>query len=348
MSYFRQNIEEMEGYVPGEQPSDPTIIKLNTNENPYPPSPKVMEAIHAIGPEQLRRYPDPMANRFRDAAAKIFNVTREQVICGNGMDDILNMSVRAFSGPEAALVYPVPTYTLYAVLGKIQASIMREVPFGPDFTLPIDELAKARGRVTYVANPNSPTGTYIPSEQLATLADRLEGVLCIDEAYVDFAKTDCVELARTRKNVLVMRTMSKGYGLAGLRFGFAIGDKRLIDGLVKVKDSYNVDAISIAAATAALEDQAYRNETRQRVIAERDRLIAALRELGLSPLPSQSNFILARAFKPSARDLYEQLKARRILVRYFNYPGVDDSLRVTVGTPEQNNALLAALSELLK
>jgi histidinol-phosphate aminotransferase len=347
MTYFRAHIEAMEGYVPGEQPSDPTIIKLNTNENPYPPSPRVMEAIAQITPEQLRRYPDPMGNRFRDAAAQVFGVQRENVICGNGMDDILNMTVRAFSGPEAALVYPVPTYTLYAVLAQIQASIIREIPFAPDYELPTDELVRARGRVTYVANPNSPTGTFVEPAKLRELSERLEGVLCIDEAYVDFARADCMELARTRPNVLVMRTMSKGYGLAGLRFGFAVGDRRLIDGLVKVKDSYNVDAVAIAAASAALTDRDYWEQSRQKVIRERKRLAQALGTLGITVLPSESNFLLARALRSGARELYEQLKARRILVRYFNYPGVDDRLRITVGTPEQNDALIAALRELI-
>lgn len=346
MSYFRPNIEAMEGYTPGEQPDDPSVIKLNTNENPYPPSPAVMRAVAGIAPDHLRRYPNPKGDRFRDAAARIFGVSREQVICGNGMDDILNMTVRAFSGPEAALVYPKPTYTLYGVLGLIEASIVREVPFPPDFSLPIDGLVQARGRVTYLANPNSPTGTFVPVEQIARLAERIEGVLCVDEAYVDFAREDCVKLAGTRPNVLVMRTLSKGYSLAGLRFGFAIGHEELIRGLMKVKDSYNVDAISIAAATAAIEDQAYREQTRQKVISERQRLTAALERLGLPCLPSESNFLLATARRPGARDLYEALKRRRILVRYFDSPGIDDKLRITVGTPEQNDALLAALGEL--
>lgn len=366
MSYIRERIEALEAYVPGEQPSDPSVIKLNTNENPYPPSPRVMQAIAAVTPDNLRRYPNPLANPFRDVAARVFGVTRDHIICGNGMDDILNMSVRVFSGPEAALVYPTPTYTLYAVLAEIQASILREVPFPPDFSLPIDALAKARGRVTYLANPNSPTGTFVPATEVAKLADALEGVLCVDEAYVDFAREDCVELARTRPNVLVMRTLSKGYSLAGLRFGYAIGHPRLIAGLMKVKDSYNVDAIAIAAATAALEDQLYREETRQKVISERRRLAAALEKLGLPALPSESNFLFAQARQgclavphaapsashamplKSARGIYESLKARGILVRYFNSPGLDDRLRITVGTPQQNDALLAALTDLVK
>jgi len=347
MTYFRKNIEEIEGYTPGEQPTDPTVVKLNTNENPYPPSPRVLEAIRSITPEQLRRYPHPLANQFRDKAAEIFGVTREMIICGNGMDDILNMTVRAFSGPEAALVYPVPTYTLYAVLAGIQASVVKEVPWGPDYSLPYDALVQARGRVTYLANPNAPTGTLVPVDQVAKLADALDGVLCVDEAYVDFAQRDCMELARTRRNVLVMRTLSKGYGLAGLRFGFAVGDANLIAGLMKVKDSYNADAVAIAAATAAISDCDYREQTRTQVIQERQRLAAALTGLGMPPLPSESNFLFALCKKVPAGKLYELLKARQILVRYFNSPGIADRLRITVGTPQQNDVLVAALKELV-
>jgi len=337
----------MEGYTPGEQPDSLSVVKLNTNENPYPPSPKVMDAIASIQPEQLRRYPHPMGNAFRETAARIFAVTPDHVLCGNGMDDILNLTCRAFSGPEAALVYPVPTYTLYTVLGQLQASIIREVPWGPDYSLPHDALVQARGAVTYLANPNAPTGTFVPVEEVARLADALSGVLCVDEAYVDFADTNCMELAKTRPNVLVMRTLSKGYSLAGLRFGFAVGHPELIAGLVKVKDSYNVDAIAIAAASAALADQDYYQQTRRKVISERQRLATELEKLGLSCLPSKSNFLFACSVRPTAGQLYESLKARGILVRYFNSPGIDDRLRITVGTPEQNDALIAALKELV-
>lgn len=347
MSYFRKNIEQTEGYTPGEQTTDLSVIKLNTNENPYPPSPRVMEAVAAIKPDQLRRYPHPLGNPFRDKAAEVFDVSRDMIVCGNGMDDILNMTVRAFSGPEAALVYPSPTYTLYSVLGAIQASTIKEVSWGPGYSLPHDALVAARGRVTYVANPNAPTGTLVPFDQMARLADALDGVLCIDEAYVDFAERDCLELARTRPNVLVMRTLSKGYSLAGLRFGFAIGDVNLISGLMKVKDSYNADAIAIAAATAAIADREYYAQNRRKVIAERQRLAVALDKLGMPSLPSQSNFLFAQSRRPTAAELYESLKARGILVRYFEKPGINDRLRITVGTPEQNDALIATLKELV-
>jgi len=348
MSYFRDNIATMSGYVPGEQPTDPAVIKLNTNENPYPPSPEALKALAAVEAEDLRRYPSPTGDRFRRTAAEVFGVHPEQVICGNGMDDILNMAVRAFAGPEAPLAYPVPTYTLYPVLARIQDAPVREVPFPPDFSLPVEALIAAKARLTFLANPNAPTGTLVPLEEVARLADGVEGVLAIDEAYVDFAERDCLPLAVSRPNVLVMRSMSKGYGLAGLRFGFAVGHPELIEGLMKVKDSYNVDAVAIAAASAALADRAYYAQTRAKVIRERSRVADALARMGLSCLPSQANFLLATCTRPPARQLYESLKARRILVRYFDSPGLDDKLRITIGTPEQNDALIAALSELTR
>lgn len=346
MKFLLPRIEAMDGYVPGEQPTDPNIVKLNTNENPYPPSPRVLEAIAAISPEQLRRYPNPFGNAFRDAAAEVFGVTRDMILCGNGMDDILNITVRAFSGPDARLVFPTPTYTLYAVLAEIQASLVRAVPFGPNYELPFDELVAARGRVTYLANPNAPSGTFVAPGVVEDLAERLDGVLCIDEAYADFADVNCMELVRRHENVLVMRTLSKGYSLAGLRFGFAVGHPSLIAGLMKIKDSYNVDAVAIEAAAAAVRDQDYARQTWQKVRQERVRLAAALDALDMPSFPSQSNFLLARPGWSSARAIYEGLKARGVLVRYFDQPGVADRLRITVGTPDQNDTLLARLREL--
>jgi histidinol-phosphate aminotransferase len=347
MGYFRAHIEMMDGYVPGEQPTEPDVVKLNTNENPYPPSPRVLEAVHSIAGEQLRRYPPPLGDAFRHAAAEVLGVRPEMIICGNGMDDVLNMTVRAFSGPEARLAYPAPTYTLYAVLAAIEASMLTEVPFGPRYELPFDELVAADGRVTYLCNPNSPSGTCVPVDQVAELARAVRGVLVVDEAYVDFADDNCMPLAGEFGNVLVLRTLSKGYSMAGMRFGYGVGNPNLIDGLMKVKDSYNVDAVSIAAATAAIRDQDYARQNWQRVRDERQRLTDELTALGFDVLPSQSNFLLAAITKPSAEGLYESLKARKILVRYFKQPRLEDSLRITVGTPDENDALLAALRELL-
>jgi histidinol-phosphate aminotransferase len=345
MSYFRRHIDALDGYVPGEQPTDPTVTKLNTNENPYPPSPKVIEAIQAITPDQLRRYPDPLGNRFRTAAAEVFDVSPDMIICGNGMDDILNLAVRAFSGPEATLVYPTPTYSLYAVLANIEASLVKEVNFPEGYALPVDELVDADGRVTFVANPNAPSGTLAPVEQMADLADRLKGVLVVDEAYVDFADRTCMPLVKQYDNVLVFRTMSKGYSLAGVRFGFGVGSEPLIAGLMKVKDSYNVDALSVAAAAAAIRDQNYARAGWEKVRAERARLTPALERLGLGVLPSHANFLLAR--HPAAKMLFNDLKARKILVRYFDHPRLADRLRITIGTPEQNDILLQALGDIM-
>jgi len=347
MRFVRERIAAIEGYVPGEQPTDPNVIKLNTNENPYPPSPRVMETIAGIRPDKLRRYPDPLGQSFRQAAAEVFQVRPEMVICGNGMDDVLNLAVRAFSGPEAGIVYPVPTYTLYAVLAQIQGSPVQEVPFGPDYALPLEELLAADGRLMFLANPNSPSGTFVPKEQVEALARRFRGVLVVDEAYVDFADEDCLDLARRYENVLVCRTLSKGYSLAGLRFGFGVGHPELIAGLMKVKDSYNVDAISIEAATAAIRDADHARRNCERVRAERERLTAELRGLGMVVWPSQANFVLARIQTPPAREVYESLKQRGILVRYFDCPGLADKLRITVGTQAQNDALLGALGEIL-
>jgi len=347
MGYFRANIEMLDGYVPGEQPTDPRVVKLNTNENPYPPSPRVIEAITGVTAEQLRRYPPPLGDAFRQAAAEVFGLKPEMIVCGNGMDELLNMTVRALSGPEAKLVYPTPTYTLYAVLAAVQASLVGEVPFGPRYELPFDALVEAGGRATYLCNPNSPSGTWVPPDQVAELARKVRGVLVVDEAYVDFSEANCLPLATQLPNVLVLRTLSKGYSLAGLRFGFAVGQPHLIEGLIKVKDSYNVDAISLVAATAAIRDQEYARRNWQRVREERERVIAALRALGMDVLPSQSNFVLATITQPSAESVYRALKARNILVRYFKQPRLTDSLRITIGTPEQNDTLLGALRELV-
>jgi histidinol-phosphate aminotransferase len=347
MAYFRSNIEMLDGYVPGEQPTEQGVVKLNTNENPYPPSPKVLQAIAAVTGEQLRRYPPPLGDAFRQAAAEILGLRPEMIVCGNGMDELLNMTVRAFSGPEATLVYPTPTYTLYAVLAAIQASMVAEVPFGPRYELPFDGLVEAAGRVTYLCNPNSPSGTFFPPDRVAELARKVRGVLVVDEAYVDFADTNCMSLVKDLPNVLVLRTLSKGYSLAGLRFGYGVAQPHLIEGLMKVKDSYNVDAISIPAAAAAIRDQACARQNWQRVRQERQRLTVELTTMGFDVLPSQSNFVLATIAKPPAEHLYQSLKARKILIRYFNQPRLKDSLRITVGTPEQNDTLLAALHELI-
>jgi histidinol-phosphate aminotransferase len=348
VGYLRKNIEAMAGYTPGEQPAPgDRVIKLNTNENPYPPSPRVVEAVRALDPDRLRRYPDPMANRVRDLVGRMFGVRRENVLCGNGSDELLTLVTRAFVGPGERMAYPTPTYSLYPVLAEIEGAVALEIPTLDNFATPLEALTLADARLLILCNPNAPTGVFTPPEAVADLADRFKGVVVVDEAYVDFAPTDCMRLATERPNVLVLRTLSKSYSLAGLRFGYAVGAAPLIAGLEKVKDSYNVDAISIELALAALGDQAWMQTHVAKIRSQREHLAAGLAELGFEVTPSEANFILARAPGGKAEDLYKALKARGILVRYWNLPRLADKLRITVGTPAENDALLSALRALV-
>ncbi len=350
MSYFRPQIDAMSGYVPGEQPSPGTkVIKLNTNENPYPPSPKAMAVLQQLSPEQLRRYPHPMAEQFRIAAHEALGVPPSWVLVGNGSDDLLTMIVRACTEPGRSIVYPAPTYVLYQTLADIQGTETIAVPYPDNYTLPVDDLIAAKGAVTFVASPNSPSGTLVPIQTLEKLAQNLDGVLVIDEAYTDFAQSHALPLVRSYDNVIVLRTLSKGYSLAGLRLGFGIANPDLLAGLIKVKDSYNVDAIACLVGAAAIADNAYKNANADKIKSERDRVTSALTDLGFYVFPSQANFILADASKldMEAESLYKELKEKGILVRYFNQPRLADKLRITIGTPEENQALIDAIAALL-
>lgn len=348
MAYFRKNIETMSGYIPGEQPpADVKMIKLNTNENPYPPSPQVIQALRDFSPEYLRRYPDPLSNRVRQAVEKVFGVPPDRVIVGNGSDELLSMLVRACCEPGRPLVYAMPTYVLYRTLVEIQDAASIEIPYDDDYNLPLEEMVAADGALTIVCSPNSPSGTTASREELEMLASRLSGLLVVDEAYVDFADGDALDLVKNHGNVVVLRTLSKGYSMAGLRLGFGVAQPALIDGLMKVKDSYNVDALSCLLGAAAIEDQAYKMLNAARVRESRKRLSEALGTLGFRVWPSQSNFLLARPPKGDAERLYRSLKENNILVRYFNRPRLEDKLRISVGTEEENAVLIQALSRLM-
>jgi histidinol-phosphate aminotransferase len=346
MGYFRDNVERTAGYTPGFQPKAVEVVKLNTNENPYPPSPRVMKTLARITPEQLRRYPDPLGNAFREAAAELNGVQPENIMCCNGGDDLLSIAIRAFCDERRPLAYPVPTYSLYPVLARLQNCRAIEVPFGEEFDLPA-QLATTGAALTVVCNPNAPTGSFVPVEELASLADRLDGVLLIDEAYADFAEQNCVSLVKRFGNVIVLRSLSKGYSLAGLRFGYALAPKDLIDGLIKVKDSYNVDALAIALATAAIKDQAYFCRNIEKIKKQRRSLSGQLRSLGFAVADSHSNFVFAQVRNGAAARIHEQLAQRNIFVRYWNAPGIHDRLRISVGAKEQNAKLISALKEIL-
>jgi histidinol-phosphate aminotransferase len=346
-SPFLPHIERMTGYVPGEQPQGGGFIKLNTNENPYPPSPRVAEAIASGLDGRLRLYPDPLGTAFRVTAARLHGVEPEMVLAGNGSDDLLTILTRAFLGPGQVAVAPTPSYILYRTLTELQDARIVEVPFGPAWDLDPRHFAVPGARLAYLANPNSPSGTALSARQIAALASALSCPLVVDEAYVDFADSHGVGLLAAHPNLIVLRTLSKGYGLAGLRIGYLLARPEIVAGLIKVKDSYNCDTLSLLGGAAALADQDYLAETRGRILATRRRLTAALRSFGYEVPDSQANFVWATGGPRPAGVVYERLKERRILVRLMRYPGRPDGLRVTVGTDAEIDALLEALGEVL-
>ncbi|MBM4045430.1 MAG: histidinol-phosphate transaminase [Planctomycetes bacterium] len=346
MNLFRPNIQKMTGYTPGKQPKGGGFVKLNTNENPYPPSPKVIAAIKHAACETLRLYPDPLATAAREKAAAVLGVKPAQVLMGNGSDDLLTMIIRAFVGPGDKVAFPYPTYSLYDVLVKIQDGISCPVDFPDDYSLPNNIVVKG-AKVTFIANPNAPSGTMIHASELSDLAERVSGALVIDEAYVDFADFNCLHLVNRHPNVILLRTLSKSYSLAGIRSGFAVSTEEIIAGLMKVKDSYNVDRLGMVATLAALDDVKRMRRNAEKIKASRSCLTEALVNLGFAVYPSESNFVLAKCPRwLDAEATYEDLERRRILVRYFKQRMVDDCLRITVGTPREINALLKALAEI--
>jgi histidinol-phosphate aminotransferase len=348
MSYFRPEIEAMAGYVPGEQPQDGAFIKLNTNENPYPGSPAVNRAVEETLRRGLQKYPDPMAGPFRRRAAEVLGVEPEWILCGNGSDDVLTIATRAFVGQGQLLRLPYPSYVLYKTLAQIQGARSEEVHFEPDWSLSDRFAAAADGlRLVFLPNPNSPSGTVIPPEDVLRLAERLPCPLLVDEAYVDFADANCMHLVARNETILVSRSMSKSYALAGVRFGYVVAQPHVIAQLVKVKDSYNCDTLSIAAATAAIGDQAWLAENRARILDTRRRLTAAMRDLGFETVDSQANFTWNVHPEQPAKPLYERLKQDGILVRYMDYPGWGDGLRISVGTDDQIEACLDRLKAIL-
>jgi histidinol-phosphate aminotransferase len=338
-NFVREVVRGMAGYTPGEQPgTHDRVVKLNTNENPFPPSPRVLAALRDVEPEMLRRYPNPTGDAFR--------LHVDQFLCGNGSDDILTIATRTFVPPGGSIAYADPTYSLYPVLAQLQDARGVAVPWGEGFALPIDALLASGADAIYLANPNAPTGTFVPPAEVAKLATAFPGALLVDEAYVDFADAHCLGLIAQHPNVIVSRTMSKAYALAGLRFGYAVAQAPVIHEMMKVKDSYNADALSVVAATAAIEDQEYARDKWRYVREERARVTAALEEMGWRVLPSQANFVLATAPDGRGREAYEALKRLGILVRHFEKPGLADKIRITIGQAHENNALLVGIKGL--
>ena len=357
MTHERNNIRTTSGYVPGEQPDAGGVVKLNTNENPYPPCEAVMRALREVPGEALRRYPPPTARQFCQTAAQVHGVEPGNVIAVNGGDELLRLTLTTFVEPGRPVGMAEPSYSLYPVLAEIHDSPVTRAGLDSDWQLPNDfaaQMNETGAAVTFVVNPHAPSGRLTSTDELARIADELNGVLVIDEAYVDFVDPDlgydAVELVRRFDNVLILRTLSKGYSLAGLRFGYGLGAATLIEPMLKAKDSYNTDVVAQTLAITALTHRDEAAGTWQAVRDERTKLVKDLALLGLACPPSQANFVLpAVPDNPpgAARSVYESLKARNILVRYFDQERLRDRLRITVGTEQQNAALLGALREVL-
>ncbi|HVN27431.1 MAG TPA: histidinol-phosphate transaminase [Candidatus Binataceae bacterium] len=342
---FREAIEKMAAYKPGEQPRPgERLIKLNTNENPYPPSPRVRRAIAHAAADGLRLYPAPRGDAFVASAAKLYAIREDMILAGNGSDELLAMIFRATLGAGDTVAYPIPTYSLYDTLASIQEARVLGFPVAHDFSLPLDQLAEARAALTIVCSPNSPSGVSTPTAKLAKLARALQGrLLVIDEAYVDFAEENAFALLRRFPNVVVLRTLSKSFSLAGMRLGLCFARPPVIEELMKVKDSYNLSRIALAAGAAALDDSGWMRRNVERVKHTRDLTIARLRKLGFEVPDSSANFVLARMAGHDMASLVRKIREAGILVRYFPTPMLHDAIRISIGTPAEMNALLKAI-----
>jgi histidinol-phosphate aminotransferase len=346
-----RRVQKMHGYVPGEQPTGDDVIKLNTNENPYPPSPEVGRALREFNPDRLRRYCDPMCVELRSAIAGLHKRTVDEVFVGNGSDEILALCTRAFMENGESVGYLDPSYSLYPVLAEIRGCDTIEIPLGADFGWPaatvFDEQPWDSCGLFFVTNPNAPAGTLYPAETIGEFARGFSGLVVVDEAYVDFASADCLCLLDQLDNVMVSRSLSKSHALAGLRCGYALGPPDLIAALHKVKDAYNVDAITQVLALAAIGDQGYFRGNIDRVVATRARLAAALCGCGFDVHPSESNFLWVRSSTVKAPDLFAALKERDIYIRHFDNPRTRDFLRISIGTDDEVDALLSAIDQIL-
>ena len=350
MNEWKKNLRNIEPYVPGEQSKDTDIVKLNANENPYPPSPKAIEAIKSFPAETLRLYPHADATPLKKAIADYYGVGVENVFLGNGSDDVIALSFQAFFNSELPILYPDITYSFYPVWCRLFGIPHETKPLGADFRINPDDYRGKNGGVI-IPNPNAPTSICEGDAFIKKLMEYNGGsVVIIDEAYADFSRYSCVKLTKEYENLLVTGTFSKSRSLAGLRIGFAIGSKALISVLEAVKNSYNsytVDALSIAAGIASVKDTEYFNAAIDRIINTRTRLTDELRTLGFTVLDSGANFIFATYEGRNMRDMFEYLKTKKVFIRYFNLPRIDNYVRITVGTDEETDTLLREIKNYL-
>jgi histidinol-phosphate aminotransferase len=348
--YWSRIVHSLTPYVPGEQPKIANLIKLNTNENPYGPSPRVIEAMQAELGDDLRLYPDPSSDQLRQAIADYYGLELNQVFVGNGSDEVLAHTFQGLLKQDKPLLFPDISYSFYPVYCGLYEVEYQQVPLGDDFAINIDDFLVENGGIIF-PNPNAPTGRLLELGKIEILLQKnTESVVVVDEAYIDFGGESAVGLISQYPNLLVIQTVSKSRSLAGIRVGYAMGNADLIEALVRVKDSFNsypLDRIAIAGATAAIQDVDYFRETCDRVIASREEVTAELERLGFDVIPSAANFIFAAPSKISAQDLADELRERGIIVRYFNKPRIDQYLRITIGTHDQNRALISALQSII-
>lgn len=348
-SYFRPAVDAMSGYVPGEQPKIDNLVKINTNENPYPPAPGVFEAIRNFATERLRLYPQPLADIARAAIAELNQVDMNMVIAGNGSDDILNIAIRCFCDTEHPVACFNPSYSLYPVLAQMQEAQVIKIDLKPDFNLPENTLEFAgNANLLIITRPNAPTGNAFPISELRRIIGGFDGVVLIDEAYADFADDNCMALVKEYDNLIVSRTMSKSYSLAGIRFGYAVAQPELIAGMMKIKDSYNVDMLTQYIVKAAITDQDYLAKTRSVILKTRVRLAEELVKLGFKYVPSQTNFLFAQPPDLDGKRFFDELRANAILVRYFPGPVTGQYVRISIGTDEEIDKLLEVAKRLYR
>ena len=349
MNYVRRQVQRMSAYVPGEQPKTTSLIKLNTNENPYPPSPKVLETVRSAIDSKLRLYPDPTSTSLRAKLGKRYGFDADQIVIGNGCDDILNLCVRAFCGECEKLAYFWPSYSLYPVLANIQGATQVELPLDENFQIKAHAplLAKLAGvKLVFITQPNAPSGVWLQRVELQRVIEEIEGVVVIDEAYVDFAAENCLDFAREYDNVVVARSFSKAFSFAGMRVGWAAGPDELIGALNKVKDSYNVNRLGQLGAEATLEEWDYFQQTVKKICATRQWVTDALVKLGFFVYPSQANFVFACPPAPvMAKQWFEALRERNVLVRWWDADRIRDFARISIGTDEEMDKFLTATKE---
>jgi len=348
--YWSKTVKEIKPYVPGEQPKDRKYVKLNTNENPYPPSPQAIDAIKAAANDTLRLYPDPSGDELRDTIASSFGLKRENVFIGNGSDELLAFSFPACFEPSGLpILFAEITYSFYPVYAAFFQTPYRLIPVDDAFNIPVEGYFQENGGII-IANPNAPTGKGVSLSDIEKILKKSEkSVVILDEAYIDFGGQTAAGLINRYPNLLVIRTLSKSYSLAGLRVGFALGSAELIEGIIRVKDSinsYTVDRLAQAGAREAIKDNAYFQETRSKIIRTRERVAASLSKMGFQVIPSQANFIFASSKQYPGALLFQKLREQGILVRYFDKPKIDNFIRVTIGTDEEMDRFIDAVASI--